>query len=340
MQSDKRRQQLENWLQLKFSDNALHCEPASSDASFRRYFRITHNSHSYVVMDAPPDRENCEPFVRVTKTLRDNEIQSPEIFHASLDDGFLVLSDFGSVCYLDRLSSESVDGLYDDAIGVVHKMHQIDLNDGVLPIYDEELLLQEMGLLQEWFFGKLLGLSLDPDDVKALAVLQHQLASSALEQPQVFVHRDFHSRNLMVTDDENPGVIDFQDAVYGPLTYDLVSLLRDCYIAWPDKQIYAWLDGFLAQRKARGVIDDFDSVQFYSWFDLMGVQRHMKAIGIFSRLLIRDGKLNYIQDIPRTLGYILQLCNRYEMLAPLSNIIVKHKVLEKLDRVIDKKVVS
>ncbi|ORU90309.1 MAG: phosphotransferase [Cycloclasticus sp. symbiont of Poecilosclerida sp. M] len=334
MQGDKRRWQLENWLQKTFQDKTLKCEPASSDASFRRYFRIVKSGKCYVVMDAPPDKEDCEPFVRVAQTLRSHEIQAPKIFHRSEEDGFLVLSDFGSICYLDELTSKTVDKLYRDAIEVLHKMHQIQAKDDCLPSYNDELLSSEMGLFKSWFLEQLLDLSLSDVETKGLENTQAKLSKSATEQPQVFVHRDYHSRNLMVTAENNPGVIDFQDAVYGPLTYDLVSLLRDCYLSWPDEKVYAWLDAFLAERKARGFADDFDSSQFYMWFDWMGVQRHMKAVGIFSRLLIRDGKSNYLQDIPRTLNYISQACCRYQALAPLSELIENHNINERMKQVL------
>jgi hypothetical protein len=193
-----------------------------------------------------------------------------------------------------------------------------------------DLLHKEMDLFEEWFLGQLLGIQLSLEDKAVLVRLKNVLTQSAIEQPQVFVHRDYHSRNLMLTEANSPGVIDFQDAVLGPITYDLVSLYRDCYIDWPDEKIYHWLDEFLKQRKERDCVDTFDASQFYQWFDWMGIQRHMKAIGIFSRLLLRDGKSGYLNDIPRTLGYVVNVCRRYDELKPMVQMLTSQQVEKKL----------
>ena len=238
----------------------------------------------------------------------------------------MVLSDFGAISYMDALSNDTVNDLYADASSVLHLLHEIPTNTENLPVYSETMLFQEMTLFREWFIEGLLKINLSDQEVMALGQAQVALTASALEQPQVFVHRDYHSRNLMVTEQNNPGVIDFQDAVIGPLTYDLVSLYRDCYIAWPDEQVYHWLDTFLSTRSDVGIKDGFTTEQFYQWFDLMGVQRHMKAIGIFSRLLLRDGKAGYLADIPRTLNYIKQVSKKHSALNILQELIVKYEL--------------
>jgi aminoglycoside/choline kinase family phosphotransferase len=329
---DKREQLMMGWLQEVLGSSEFSCEPASSDASFRRYFRISFDSKTFVVMDAPPEKEDCAPFIYIAELLRTKGINAPELFKISIEKGFLLLSDLGSDCYLDKLNETTADKYYADAVLALHEMHSLQLSQLKLPSYDLDLLQREMTLFKEWFVGQLLGITLSKHEEKTLSDVQVALANSALEQPQVFVHRDYHSRNLMVTEKDNPGVIDFQDAVAGPLTYDLVSLFRDCYIAWPDKQIYAWLDVFLQQRKERGCCDSFEEAQFYQWFDWMGVQRHMKAIGIFSRLLLRDKKPGYLKDIPRTLGYVMDVCQRYDELKPLAELIETHQVEAKFNQ--------
>jgi len=331
MAIDERKQRLVKWLAGVFSTNKFSCEPASSDASFRRYFRVQFDDQSFVVMDAPPSKEDCTSFIMIAELLLAHGIHAPQIFHKSLEDGFIVLSDLGSESYLDKLTKSTAYEYYQAAVQALHKMHELPLDDVSIPQYDLRLLQQEMGLFEEWFLNKLLGVDLSVKDKDMLATVKEKLAISALEQPQVFVHRDYHSRNLMFTENNNPGVIDFQDAVVGPISYDLVSLYRDCYIDWPDEKIYAWLDDFLQQRKERDCCDDFDSVRFYQWFDWMGVQRHMKAIGIFSRLLLRDGKEGYLRDIPRTLTYVIAVCERYEELKPLANLIDKYQLMQKFE---------
>jgi len=310
--------------------DSFSCEPASSDASFRRYFRVLVGAKSYVVMDAPPDKEDSSSFVAIAQLLINEKVNVPEIFHLSIEQGFMVLSDFGSTSYLDVLSNKTAGKYYNDAVQTLHQMHQITSEELAIPNYDADLLHKEMDLFEEWFLGQLLGLQLSPEDKSVLVQLKNVLTQSAIEQPQVFVHRDYHSRNLMLTEANNPGVIDFQDAVLGPITYDLVSLYRDCYIDWSDEKIYRWLDEFLQQRKERGCVDTFDTSQFYQWFDWMGIQRHMKAIGIFSRLLLRDGKSGYLNDIPRTLGYVVSVCGRYDELKPMVKILASHQVEKKL----------
>jgi len=332
MSTDKRKQLLVEWLQGVFGTNDFTCEAASADASFRRYFRVVLADGCYVVMDAPPNKEDCRPFIEIAAILLQQGINAPVVFHQSLELGFLVLTDLGSSCYLDKLNQQTATPYYEGAVEALHKMHQLNVAELTLPAYDANLLQQEMDLFKDWFLVEFLGVDLSQLELDGLQRIQQKLANSALEQPQVFVHRDYHSRNLMLCGQNNPGVIDFQDAVIGPLSYDLVSLYRDCYIEWPDQQVYSWLDRFLQQRKQRGCADTFDVACFYQWFDWMGVQRHMKAIGIFCRLYLRDGKPGYLKDIPRTLAYVLNVCHKSDQLAPLAGLLEAHAALAKFEQ--------
>jgi len=325
----ERLEQLKRWLEseLEFSDYTL--APASSDASFRRYFRVVHGGASFIVMDAPPDREDSRPFIRVAKRLFDAGLNAPEVLDDDLEQGFLLLSDLGSTPYLGALNEASVERLYGDALGALAGI-QACACDG-LPPYDRALLLREMELFREWLVGKHLGIALDDAQHAMLDSVFGLLAENALAQPRVFVHRDYHSRNLMVTARNNPGILDFQDAVCGPVTYDLVSLLRDCYIAWPRARVEDWALGYQELAIQTGILreEHEDPAQFLRWFDLMGVQRHLKASGIFARLNHRDGKPGYLGDIPRTLGYITGLAHRHAALAPLCAFI-ENEVLARL----------
>jgi aminoglycoside/choline kinase family phosphotransferase len=305
---------------------ARHCpapvegfEPASEDASFRRYFRVRTPEGSLILMDAPPAREDMRPFVEVARHFHAIGLNVPELVAVDLEQGFLLLSDLGDRLYLDALSEATVERLYGDALGALLIIQGLG-DTGALPAYDRDLLLAEMGLFRDWLVGRHLGMTLDDAGRAMLSAAFDLLADSALEQPQVCVHRDYHSRNLMVTARNNPGILDFQDAVTGPVTYDLVSLLRDCYIAWPRARVEDWALGYKELAEQGGVLvrDAHDEETFLRWFDWMGVQRHLKAAGIFARLLHRDGKPGYIGDIPRTLGYVVEVCDRYPELAALG----------------------
>lgn len=323
---DKRQQELLKWLSEVLKTDDFTCETASSDASFRRYFRVSLSGQTYIAMDAPPEKEDCTAFLAIAKLLRQQGVNAPKVFKQSLSKGFLLLSDLGKACFLDKLTLESVDNLYSQAVGVLHLVHELPVLGLTIPAYDSELLQREMDLFNVWFLDGLLGIKLSTSEHTELTAMMDVLIESALEQPQVFVHRDYHSRNLMLADKGEIGVIDFQDAVVGPITYDLVSLFRDCYIDWPDDKVYAWLDQFLQQRHTKGCLYNVDTASFYQWFDLMGAQRHMKAIGIFSRLLLRDKKSGYLQDIPRTLGYLVNVCSQYKALSPMAKLLDTHQV--------------
>lgn len=295
-------------------------EPASADASFRRYFRISDDSGSYILMDAPPDRENCEPFVHVTRLLLELGLHVPEILARDPARGFLLLSDLGSRLYLNELDDSNVDRLYGDALGALATLQSCGPHNSGLPPYDRRLLMFEMSLFSDWLLAAHLSMAMDDAGRARLQRSFELLAENALQQPAVCVHRDYHSRNLMISEYHNPGILDYQDAVIGPLAYDLVSLLRDCYISWPRERVERWALGYFELAQQTGILrpDQADERRFLRWFDLMGVQRHLKAAGIFARLNHRDGKPGYLDDIPRTLGYVREVCSRYSELEDLG----------------------
>lgn len=326
--ADQRLAALRDW--INGIEQVAGCEPvpASADASFRRYFRLQKRGESFIAMDAPPPAENCLPFVQVAGYLESMQLSAPRVIEADIDNGFLLLSDLGSEQYLDTLneSPESADTLYRDAIVALSVMQRRGAAyQAALPPYDEKLLRFELSLFRDWLCGTHLQLKFSEADERSWQACCSMLVDNALHQPQVFVHRDYHSRNLMVLADGNPGILDFQDAVEGAFTYDLVSLLKDCYISWPAERVRQWalmyyelLDETLRQR--------VDERQFCRYFELTGVQRQLKAAGIFCRLNHRDGKSGYLQDVPRTLAYIVELAGRYEALNFVTDLI-QQKIL-------------
>jgi len=318
VQDDQRLIDLQQWLRDDLGIAFEKIESASGDASFRRYFRIDHDSESLIIMDAPPEKEDCVPFINIANALAEVGINVPRVLQQNLEQGYLLLSDLGTVQYLEQLNSETVDRLYSDAFDVLLLMHTASDNHAHLSPYDQALLIREMELMREWYVEKNLNVDLIDKQHAVLDETFELLAQSALAQPQVLVHRDYHSRNLMVVEKDNPGVLDFQDAVIGAITYDLVSLLKDCYIKWPREQVLDWVRGYHQRLLKHGAIDDVSDAQFIKWFDLMGVQRHLKVLGIFSRLNIRDGKSGYLKDIPLTLAYVVEVCGLYDELEPLG----------------------
>ena len=306
--------------------------PASIDASFRRYFRLQGADGSFIVMDAPPDKEDSVPFVRVAGFLEAMNLNAPRIVEASMEQGFLLLTDLGTRQYLQELLQDEsrAPKLYRDAIDALLVMQKNGTAfQSQLPPYDENLLRFELSLFHDWLCGTHLGIDFDDAAEREWQMLCDRLVANALDQPQVFVHRDYHSRNLMVMDEDNPGILDFQDAVEGPLTYDLVSLLKDCYVKWPADRIWQWaLDFYNGCNPS--LQEQIPEGQFRRYFELMGVQRHIKAAGIFCRLNHRDGKDGYLKDIPRTLSYIVDVAPRYEELAFLIDL-VENKVLPGLE---------
>ncbi len=306
MQQSSRSQQRRDWVSRNW-DGEFQLAPASADASFRSYWRITGENRQLILMDAPPDREDCRPFVSVARRLRDAGLHAPEILVADLDQGFLLLEDLGSRLYSDALveaSRDKVETLYQDALSALAHIQRIDPRG--LPPYDNALLDQEMELFPQWLLQRHLRRPLSSGEQIEWNLLKRELIASALDQPRVFVHRDYHCRNLMVVSRHNPGIMDFQDAMHGPVAYDLVSLLRDCYVTWPQDRVSVWCEQFRQQQQP-----DISAEQWQRWFDLMGFQRHLKAAGIFCRLNHRDGKDGYLKDIPRTLNYTRQVCRLY-----------------------------
>lgn len=320
---DARLTSLLTWMQDDLGLDVGTVQPASADASFRRYFRVSIGSETRIVMDAPPDREDCEPFLRVGGFLREMGLNSPEIIATDETQGFLLLGDLGSLQYLDALrqTPARADALYGDAINALLVLHERGGDYlSQLPRYDVKLLQTELALFRDWLCGTHLSLEFSAADERDWQECRDFLIESALAQPRVFVHRDYHSRNLMVCSDNNPGILDFQDAVSGPLTYDLVSLLRDCYLRWPGVDTRRRALQFFAASRER-LPFGFDEAVFVRAFDLMGVQRHLKAAGIFARLNHRDGKPGYLADVPRTLGYVTDVAGRYSSLKFLHRLV-------------------
>ena len=287
--------------------------PASADASFRSYWRVFRDGQSFIVMDAPPDKEDLAAFINVAARLRNAGLNAPTVLAEDHTLGFLLLGDLGTRTFLPELDDASVDALYGDALDALARMQTQVLADG-LPVYDEARLRTEMELFPTWFLELHLGHRITDDEHALIESTLAALVASALEQPQAFVHRDYHSRNLMIVPGANPGIIDFQDAVRGPICYDLVSLLKDCYIRWPADRVAQWAEQH-RQRLAASAGFAIDAADWQCWFDWIGVQRHLKVLGIFARLNYRDGKPGYLKDLPLVLEYTLEACARYPELA-------------------------
>jgi len=323
--SDSRLAALTQWVvdDLGFAGSSI--APASVDASFRRYFRVTRDADSYIVMDAPPAKEDVGPFVKVARLLAGIDVNVPLILAQDLERGFLLLSDLGSRQYLDELAASSAaDRLYADALASLQRMQTADPGlSRTLPRYDRKLLVTEMQLMPEWFLGRHLGVAVEPRERAMLDRLFESLLWSAAAQPATFVHRDYHSRNLLLCTENNPGILDFQDAVWGPITYDLASLLKDCYIAWPPPRVRAWALDYRERLLEAGVSLPGSAAEFMRWFDLMGLQRHIKVLGIFSRLHYRDGKPQYLNDLPRVLKYAKDAAAAYEETAQFAAFIAE-----------------
>jgi N-acetylmuramate 1-kinase len=321
MPIDTRLRDIEQWLAVDLSMGPIALAPASADASFRRYFRVNRGRETYIVMDAPPGKEDLQPFLKVAALLSRVGVHVPQVLGCDATRGFLLLSDLGSRQYLDSLKAgHEIDALYADALAALARMQLAGRDQvGILPDYDRELLVREMALAPEWFLSRHLGLALDADVRAMLDDLFALLVGSALAQPQSFVHRDYHSRNLMICADRNPGILDFQDAVRGAVTYDLVSLLKDCYIAWPEARVRAWALGYRGSLLRAGWAVAGDEAEFLRWFDLMGLQRHIKVLGIFSRLWYRDGKRGYLADLPLVLAYTRAAAERYAETAAFAH---------------------
>jgi len=315
----ERQRAIEQWLYSACRMKSASLQPMKGDASMRRYFRISAMDQSYVVMDAPPSQENCYPFVEISAALRKMGLHTPEILHADLFQGFLLLTDFGDTTYLKALTAENADQLYRAALKALSVLQGCRSVEGyIVPPFTADFMWQEWAWYKEWMLNGLLGLSL-PLAEKDLDACYGQLVESAVNQPQVFMHRDFHSANLMALPDGNVGILDFQDAFIGPVTYDLVSLLRDCYIDWPQERVRAWALFYLQTLQKNSVFNQVTEQEFLRWFDFMGMQRHLKALLTFARKHVRDHQSHYLKYIPRTLNYVLRVSQVYPELDTLHD---------------------
>lgn len=324
---DPRLAQLAGWL-AGLEAHALlpdTLRPASSDASFRRYFRVdAADGATLIVMDAPPPQEDVRPFVQVAELFGATGVTVPTVLAQDVERGFLLLSDLGNTTYLKQLNADTAHKLYIDAIDALVLL-QAQSRPGKLPVYDRELLHRELMLFPDWYLAKHLNATLDDKQAADLNNVFEVLLANNLAQPQVYVHRDYHSRNLMVLDKGNPGILDFQDAVYGPITFDLVSLLRDAYIQWDEEMVLDWAIRYWERARRAGLPVSHDIDAFYRDFEFMGLQRHLKVLGIFARLYHRDGKDGYLNDIPLVMEYTRKTAYRYKEFAPLV------KLLDALD---------
>ncbi len=295
--------------------------PASADASFRRYFRVDGvDGASYIVMDAPPPQEDVRPFIKVAELFGATGVTVPTVLAQDVEHGFLLLSDLGSTTYLQLLNNDTAHKLYLDAIDALVLL-QVQSQPDVLPEYDRALLHRELMLFPDWYLNKHLGVTLTDDQTTTLHKVFDVLLANNLAQPQVYVHRDYHSRNLMVLDKANPGILDFQDAVFGPITYDLVSLLRDAYVQWDEEMVLDWAIRYWERAKRAGLPVNSDIDAFYRDFEFMGLQRHLKVLGIFARLSHRDGKDAYLKDMPLVMEYVRKTAHRYIELKPLIRLL-------------------
>jgi hypothetical protein len=323
-----RDQLVKDWVASRFPGQSVLITPASADASFRRYFRLTWpDGSTRILMDAPPDKEDCRPFIRVAGLLARAGLAAPRVLDQDLDNGFLVLTDLGRIGYLDALNADlAIADLLIRPVLDVLVTWQLSSTAATLPPYDATLLRRELDLFPEWFVGRHLGVQLDDSEKSMLDRTFKFLINSALNQPKVFVHRDFMPRNLMVVESEarlTPGIIDFQDAVYGPITYDVVSLFRDAFISWDEEQEIDWVVRYWEKARAAGLPVRADFGDFWRDYELMGLQRHLKVLGIFCRLNYRDGKGKYLDDLPRFMNYARKTAGRYLALKPLLELLDK-----------------
>ncbi len=309
----ERLERLTAWTRSVLPAPLLSFAPASADASFRRYFRAVTDDGSFVVMDAPPRHEDCRPFLHVARLFRAAGANTPEILAENLEEGFLLLSDFGNTTYLTALNETTADRLYRDANAALIKI-QLASRPGELPEYDAEMLMREMRLFPDWYLARHINIELTDSQREVMEAAFATILANNLAQPRVYVHRDWHSRNLMLIEphsEANPGVLDFQDAVHGPITYDLASIYKDAYIHWEEARVLDWTIRYweAARRAGLPLSDDFGD--FYRDFEWMGIQRHIKVLGIFARLYHRDGKDGYLKDMPLVMAYLRKACGRY-----------------------------
>jgi len=325
--ADPRLAMLCEWLASTLEPREFTLAPASEDASFRRYFRVTpaaavafaDGAATLIAMDAPPPSEDCRPFVRIAALLRDAGVHAPQVIAQDVDRGFLLLTDLGPTTYLHALDAANADELFRDAVDTLLRW-QLASRPGVLPPYDEALLRRELELFPEWYAGRHLQQVLTAGERADLSRIFDLIIASNTAQPSVFVHRDYMPRNLMVST-PNPGVLDFQDAVYGPISYDIASLFRDAFVSWPDEQVLDWTIRYWEKAKRAGLPVTADFAAFHRDCEWMGLQRHLKVLGIFARIQHRDGKSGYVEDTPRFLDYVRHVAERHRELAPLARLL-------------------
>lgn len=310
---------LQEWLSRQFAGKPFSLTPASADASFRRYYRVHLHDSTLIAMDAPPPQEDCRPFVQVAGLMAQAGLHVPEVLGADLDAGFLLLTDLGDTTYLAALKEDNADVLFRDATDALIRW-QLASREGVLPPYDEALLRRELDLFPEWYVKRHLGLVLSAQQQQSLQAVFSCVLANNLAQPCVYVHRDYMPRNLMVCE-PNPGVLDFQDAVYGPITYDVASLFRDAFISWPEERVLDWTVRYWEKARRAGLPVAADFGEFYRDFEWMGLQRHLKVLGIFARICHRDGKPHYVKDTPRFIAYVRAVAGRYGALSPLLRLL-------------------
>lgn len=320
------------WVQQCLSGEP-QLEALPLDASFRRYFRVFQDDQTYILMDASREKDSVARFVAVAEHFKQLAVNVPVIFHQDLEKGFLLLTDFGEVLYSSVLNQTCADQLYRVALDMLVKIQHAQPTQACpLPAFDKTAMQAELDLFSDWFLEQHMGLTLSLTEQRVLQATFDYLLTSATDQPQVCIHRDYHSRNLLWLSDDTVGVIDFQDAMWGPVTYDAVSLLRDCYVDWPQDQVTQWLFYYIQQATAAGTVPVYPASQWQQWFDLMGMQRHLKAIFIFSRKYLRDHDDRYLQDIPRALKYIDSVATRYEPLADFKELLL-HRIMPRYQEV-------
>ena len=310
---------LQDWIARQFPGKAFTLSPASADASFRRYYRVSFPDSALIAMDAPPPQEDCRPFVRVAELMAVAKIHVPSVLAQDLARGFLLLSDLGATTYLAALNPGNADQLFGDAIDTLIRW-QLASREGVLPAYDKTLLRRELDLFPEWYLGHHLGIKLNSRQIESLEEIFNVILASNLAQPKVYVHRDYMPRNLMVSN-PNPGVLDFQDAVFGPISYDVASLFKDAFLSWEEERVLDWTVRYWERARRAGLPVNADFGVFYRESEWMGLQRHLKVLGIFARICHRDGKPGYVEDTPRFLGYVRAVALRYAALAPLLRLL-------------------
>jgi len=318
----EKQRQLKEWILIYLPEKndlqgTLELQALASDAGFRRYYRLN-TTPSMIAVYSPPNKENNLAYVEISLALNARDIRRPHLYAVDFSRGFLLLEDLGEQLLLPLLSAETVENLYGQAELMLQSIQKSEPNTEIFPTYDTTALTQEFDLFATWFVKKMLGVSIDEQTNSMLNTLSTDLSNNAISQPQVIVHRDYHSRNLMLMGDQQLAVIDFQDAVIGPITYDLVSLLKDCYVSWPRELVERRALNYRQQLEDSELMVGVDEQTFLRWFDLMGLQRHIKVMGVFARLALRDGKTEYLHDLPLVIAYVLDVVSRYPAAAPFG----------------------